>query len=570
MGLSQRAGAFPALAWRHLPRDARDTLFQLAVIGWTLLPHLSHLAPWCGALAALILLWRARLALSNAPLPRRWVVAAVLASAMGLTVWSEGTLLGREAGVTMLVVLMALKTLELRARRDALVVFFLGFFLVLTHFLYSQSLAVALAMLISVWGLLTALVLAHLPVGRPSLASAGAVAARAALLGAPVMIVLFLLFPRLSPLWGMPADAAGRTGLSGSLRMGGVAQIANDETIAMRVRFFGREPDPSELYFRGPVLGSFDGREWTRVLPTYPAAQRPRAEVQLLGEAVDYELTLEPSRLPLLPMLELTPDRPGAAPDLDGWTLALRADVQWQVDRPVTERLRVRARAWPAHRHGPRSDVPGLRDYVALPPGFNPRALAWAAALRERPELAQADAQTLAQALFEHIRRQGYTYTLEPGPYGRDAVDEFWFDRKLGFCEHFSVAFVVMMRALGVPARIVTGYQGSDPRPVDGYYVVRQSHAHAWAEYWQARCRLAARRPHRGRRARPHPGQPPAWSPRAAWWPARWAASTRNWRRSCAAWGGGEQPLEPVGAELLAQPAVRPAARAGRAFARLA
>jgi hypothetical protein len=137
-------------------------------------------------------------------------------------------------------------------------------------------------MLLSVWGLLTALVLAHMPVGRPPLCRAGALAARSALLGVPVMVALFLLFPRIGPLWGMPQDAAGRTGLSGTLRMGGVAEIANDETIALRVRFFGREPAPEALYFRGPVLSRFDGREWTRPSLPAPPAQRPRAEVQVL------------------------------------------------------------------------------------------------------------------------------------------------------------------------------------------------------------------------------------------------------------------------------------------------
>ena len=140
-------------AWQRLPRDTRDTVFQLGVVGWTLLPHLWHLPAWCGPMAMGLLLWRAQLALRNRPLPSRWVVAAVLTLAVLLTTWSERTLLGRDAGVTLLVVLVALKTLELRARRDALVVFFLGFFLVLTNFLYSQSLLVALSMLLSVWGL---------------------------------------------------------------------------------------------------------------------------------------------------------------------------------------------------------------------------------------------------------------------------------------------------------------------------------------------------------------------------------------------------------------------------------
>lgn len=469
----------------HLPREARDTLFLLAVIGWTIAPHLLHLAPWCTPMALGLLGWRAVLAWRGGALPNRWVITALLVLAALLTLWAERTLLGKEAGITLLVVLMSLKTLELRARRDALVVFFLGFFLVLTHFLYSQSLATGLWLLAAVWGLLTALVLAHMPVGRPPLWRAGALAARTAALGLPVMVVLFVLFPRIGPLWGLPQDAAGRTGLSGTLRLGGVASVAEDESIALRVRFEGPAPDPGTLYFRGPVLSNFDGREWTRGVPSFPVALRPRLDLDLRGPAVRYEMTIEPSRLALLPLLEITPDRPDTAPRIEGWLLTLRPDAQWQVDQPITDRVRISATAWPQARHGPRQPVLGLRDLVELPPGGNPRTLQWAAQLRQRPDLAQADPRTLAQAVLEHIRQGDYIYTLEPGPYTGQAIDEFWLDRKLGFCEHFASAFVVVMRALDVPARLVTGYQGADAVPQDGWYVVRQSNAHAWAEIWQ-------------------------------------------------------------------------------------
>ena len=487
MALSATLRRLAPAHWRHLPRDSRDTLFQLAVIGWTLLPHLAHLPTWCIALTALMLLWRAQLALSNAPLPSRWAVAGVLLVAIALTLWTEGTLLGKEAGVTLLVVLMALKTLELRARRDALVVFFLGFFLVLTNFLYSQSLLTAAAMLLSVWGLLTALVLAHMPVAKPSLWQAGAVAARSAALGAPLMVALFMLFPRVGPLWGMPQDAAGKTGLSGSMRMGAMAEIANDDAIAFRIRFDGRAPPPEAMYFRGPVLSRFDGREWTRQLGGALAAAAARAPVQLLGQPLRYQMTLEPIRLPLLPLLELTPDRADAAPLIEGLSAWQRSDLQWQTERPVAERLRFEASAWLLHRHGPRQMTPALHEDLALPPQTNPRSLAWAAELRARPELAQADASALVSLLLEHLRSGGFIYTLEPGMYsGAHAVDEFWFDRKLGFCEHFAASMVVMLRAMQVPARVVTGYLGADPAPVDGWHIVRQSNAHAWVEYWQA------------------------------------------------------------------------------------
>ena len=481
-------GAFGQLgqSLRHLPRETRDTLLLLAVIAFTTAPHLDHLPAWCNALVVAVLGWRAYLALTGRTMPGRWAMWALLGLTGGLTLWSERTLLGREAGVTMLVALLALKTLELRARRDALVVFFLGFFLLLTQFLYSQSLLTGLWMLFALWGLLAALVLAHMPVGRPSVAQAAAVAARATLLGLPLMALLFVLFPRIGPLWGLPQDAAGKTGLSGTLRLGGVAQIANDDSIAFRLRFTGARPLDRQLYFRGPVLSSTDGREWTRLVPTVAPMQRTRAELQTRGEPLRYEMTLEPGRLTVLPLLEATPDRLGATPQLEGWLFSLRPDLQWQSERALSDRIRIEASAWLDFRHGPREPVAGLRDFMALPSGVHPRTRAWAAQLRQQPELRDADAAVLTQAVLQHIRNGGFTYTLEPGSYDGDSIDQFWFERKLGFCEHFAAAYVVVMRALDVPARIVTGYQGMDSEMQDGWWVVRQSNAHAWAEYWQA------------------------------------------------------------------------------------
>ncbi len=471
--------------WRHLPRETRDTLFLLAVIGWTVLPHLARLPWWCVALSALVLVWRAHLALASLRLPGRMPIAALLVIAALLTVWSEQSLFGKEAGVTMLVVLMSLKTLELRARRDALVVFFLGFFLVLTHFLYSQSLLTALAMLVSVWGLLTALVLAHMPVGKPPLRQAGALAARSALFGAPLMVVLFVLFPRIGPLWGMPQDAMGRTGLSGTLRLGGVAEIANDDSIAFRIKFEdNRVPASEALYFRGPVLSRFDGIEWRR--RSYRVSELARSpQVLTQGSGLGYEITLEPIRLPLLPLLEITPDVPDAAPKIDSYSVSVRPDLQWQTDRVVAERVRFSARAWLRSRHGSELDLSEHAEAIHLPEGFNPRIRAWAADFRREHGLPRGDVAATTAALLEHIRQSDFSYTLAPGTYGRDAVDEFWLDRRAGFCEHFAVSFVVVMRALGIPARVVTGYQGVE-RALDGYYIVRQSHAHAWAEAWQA------------------------------------------------------------------------------------
>jgi transglutaminase-like putative cysteine protease len=466
-----------------LPRDARDTLFLLAVIAWVLLPQVGNLPLWCSTLAGAVLLWRGWLALQARPLPGRWWLLALLAVTIAATLMTHRTLLGRDAGVTLLVVLLTLKTLELRARRDAFVVFFLGFFCMLSNFFYSQSLLTAFSMLLGLLGLLTVLVNAHLPVGKPPLSQAARTAGWMALLGAPIMLVLFLLFPRLAPLWGVPSDAmTGRSGLSASMQVGTIASLALDESIAMRIKFEGRPPPQRDLYFRGPVMSSFDGREWRP--PRFNTAQRfgVDAGLTVLGAPVNYEVTLAPTSRPWLFVMEAADQNP----QLPGYITSMRADLQWMVDRPITDLVRYKVQSHPVFKHGPLQRVPGLQEFVELPPGFNPRTLALAQELRSDPRNAGADTARLVQAAMDRLRTGGYTYTLEPGVYGTHTADEFWFDRKEGFCEHIASAFVILMRGMNIPARIVTGYQGGEQNSVDGFWVIRQSDAHAWAEVWQA------------------------------------------------------------------------------------
>jgi len=477
----------PLQRLQALPRETRDTLFLLAVIGWVVLPQVGNLPWWCSALAGGVLLWRGWLALAGRPLPRaRWVLA-VLVLAVAATLATHRTLLGRDAGVTLIVVLLALKTMELRARRDIFVVFFLGFFTMLTNFFFSQSLLTALAMLVALLGLLTALVNAHLPVGRPPLAQAARTAGRMALLGAPVMAALFLLFPRLAPLWGIPRDAmSGRSGLAATMQVGNIAQLVLDESIAMRLRFEGPVPPQADLYFRGPVLAAFDGREWRALGPRrggrWALEPGSLARLQVRGEPVRYEATLEPNNRPWLLLL----DAAAAPPSIPGMGAAMTSELVWLAERPVTDLLRLRAESHTSFRHGPVSIAAVLPEYLELPPDFNPRTLDLAAQWRRDPTLAQGGPEAFVQAALQRLRTGNYHYTLDPGTFGVHTADEFWFDRREGFCEHIASSFAVLMRALGIPARIVTGYQGGERNPIDGYWVVRQSDAHAWTEVWLA------------------------------------------------------------------------------------
>ena len=472
----------PVHRLQSLPRDTRDTLFLLLVISWLLLPKLGHLPLWCSGMTACILLWRGAIALRGKTLPSRWWVSALLLLATAATLLSYRTLLGRDAGVTFLVVLLALKTLELRARRDAFVIFFLGFFTLLSNFFYSQSLLTAASMLVGLLGLLTALVLSHMPVGRPPIVQAARTAGWMALLGAPIMAVLFMLFPRIAPLWGLPGDAmAGRSGLSGSMQVGSIAELALDSSVALRIRFDDPVPRQPQLYFRGPVLSTFDGREWRALRPVFGNRAPGPAALQVRGPAVRYQVSMEASQRPWLLVLDAAP----TPPEITGYKVGMLPDLQWRTNKPLTDRVRYQAISYPDFRHGPQRMDASLQDYLLLPEGYNPRTLQLAFDLRQQLGKG-ASAQALIEAVLQRLRTGGYRYTLEPGLYGTHTADEFWFDRKAGFCEHFASSFALLMRALGIPARIVTGYQGGQLNGVDGLWTVRQSDAHAWTEVWLA------------------------------------------------------------------------------------
>lgn len=487
-GLTER---LPWSGWSaRLSREGRDTIWLLGILALSMAPHLARLPLWCAAGALGALSWRAYLAWSDRPLPSRWVLTLALMASIGLTLWSHHTIVGREAGITLVTVLASLKTLELRARRDAFVITSLGFFLVLTQFIHSQSPWMALMMLVVVWGLLTSLVLAQRPLGRPPIMVVGRATARTILMGLPVMLVLYVLFPRLGPLWSNPSLNNGRTGLSDRMEMGQVSELALDDSIAMRVRFDGAMPPPQQLYFRALVLGQFDGRTW---LPRRPGAapsalmdSPPALKPGATPSTYRYQLTLEPQSIAYLPLLDATlqarPSPPFEQPRPQA------RGREWVLDKPLQQRAQLDALAvQPEQLQASEENALSIRDWLQLPAGYNPRTLAWALKQRRQSEWATAPASVVVTRLLAYIRTNEFRYTLMP----RDAqaptlhsIDRFWLDTRAGFCEHFASAFVVVLRAMDIPARVVTGFQGAERNPVDGLLVVRNSDAHAWVEYW--------------------------------------------------------------------------------------
>jgi hypothetical protein len=280
----------------------------------------------------------------------------------------------------------------------------------------------------------------------------------------------------------------GKSGLSSTMEIGSMAKLVLDERVALRVKFQGEPPPQRQLYFRGPVLSNFDGRQWIgsggRDGPGATFSPGP-ADLQVSGAPIRYQVTIEPSQQPWL----LTLDVPPSSPNLPGTQRArMTADMQWMTYRPITDLLRYSAESYPDFRYGltrwDKRPVQDMREYLSLPANFNPRTQALADQLRA--QLGDADPMAYVRAALERLRTGGYEYTLEPGVAGQHTADEFWFDTKAGFCEHISSAFVVLMRGAGVPARIVTGFQGGELNSLDGFWTVRNADAHAWAEVWTA------------------------------------------------------------------------------------
>jgi transglutaminase-like putative cysteine protease len=459
-------------------RDRRDTLFLMAATALAVLPHAPHLPVWCVGGFFVLFVWRLGLVFSGHGLPGTAVRVVAAAACTAGVVAEYDTVFGRDAGVALLVLFLGLKLMEMRARRDLFVVIFLCFFLLLTGFFYSQSLASALVTAAAVLALLTAMLTMQFGRREAGIGRRLRMAGVLLLQALPIAAVLFVLFPRLGgPLWGMPADAhAARTGMSDTMSPGQISQLARSEDVAFRVQFETGAPPPSARYWRGPTLGHFDGSTWRPVRREPGTATRPQAAVPPAGEPVRYRTTLEPHARRWLFALDV----PVGLPRAPGLVASLGAEFDVVAAEPVVGRIRFDAVSRPDASIGLNETRLSLQGWLQLPPGRNRRTLEMAARWRAD----ETDDARLVERALAMFRTDAFRYTMSPPPLEDEPVDRFLFETRAGFCEHYASAFVVLMRALDVPARVVTGYQGGERNPADDYWIVRQSDAHAWAEVW--------------------------------------------------------------------------------------
>jgi protein-glutamine gamma-glutamyltransferase len=459
---------------QRLQQAKAENLWLLAGLWLAFMPHFFRLSLLIILPSAILLGWRLMFELRYLPLPSRtlrWLLTLV---AIGATYVTFNTLIGRQAGVGLLVIMLCLKLMEMNSQRDVGVVIGLGFFTVVTVFLFDQSIFMGAYMLLVV----TLLVIALIAFSRDrSSATQWANIKKATVLlaqAAPLALLLFVLFPRIpGPLWNLPSDAAGAaTGLSDSMSPGMISQLSDDDSVAFRVQFDTPLPAAQKRYWRGPVFTQFDGKSWGK--PFKSASKNSitmDSDFRVSGEPSLYTVTLEPHQQRWLFALDLPVQIP---PDS-----SLSADYELLSRQPVQQLTRYAMRSFTDYQLA-RDDYPKVSTYLQLPASTGQQARKLAQQLWQGSN----DNAAYVQSVLDHFAQQPFYYTRQPPLMLQNPVDQFLFDNRRGFCEHYASAFVFLMRAAGVPARVVTGYQGGEMNPQSDYFIVRQSDAHAWAEVW--------------------------------------------------------------------------------------
>ncbi len=433
----------------------RDLTLLLALF-FIALPFFQHLVWWYPLMACSLIGWRWWQIKTGAASAPKWLQLPLIV-ALGVLVWLPfRSFSGIEASVSACIGLLGIKALELPSHknegkdftRDHWVLVYLGLFTLAAHFLVSQSLTSSVQVVLGLTALLYVLVLSHSQLAaRPYVLWSRPVRITLALVifGAPFMATMFFLFPRFAPLWSLQVQpSAASTGLSSEMRVGDMGELSRDNKIVLRLQMDAPPHlDSQDIYLRSYVLPRFDGRTWKSYRADNPAVPKPKAQLD--------------------------------APEFSGRGYT----VMQEEGKPYHATVLLDARS-----DGESKSRSYLQTALTLPLGSNPRTSQWLQGLRDDAQFKNFSTTDWSNYLLGVLRSGGYRYTLSPGSYGVHVVDELLFDRKLGFCEHYATAYVVAMRSVGIPARVVTGYQGAEINPIDGLQVIRNSNAHAWAEYW--------------------------------------------------------------------------------------
>ena len=466
----------------------RGMIWLLAAQLVVMLPFAFYLPAWLIPIMLISTYWRIRVIKGSSAQLKLCVRLFVIAVGIAGVVFSGMTLLSLDTMVSMLLLGFAFKSLEAIRQRDALVVVFIGFFLVAISFLFSQSILAGAYGVISMIVLTGALIANQQSPAQqisqnamwPSLKMAGVMLLQCL----PLMALVFIFMPRFSPLWSIPSfESHAKTGITDSMAPGDIANLSKSDELAFRASFKGRQPKPNELYWRGLVLNNFDGKSWQQLSENYDVPELKNQllynmpwkieNVQVVGEPFLYEVIYEKTGQPWLFTLTPTTRVDGKTFQFGDYRVMSRSDIQ--------SPLMVNAVSYPDSKR----DLE-LNDYarsiaLQLPNRGDQKTRALAKSLRV-DSLSNED---YVDKVLRRFTNQPYSYSLRPPLLGdTNTIDKFLFESLKGFCSHYAGSFVYLMRAAGIPARVVVGYLGGEWNKEGGYLSVRQYDAHAWAEVW--------------------------------------------------------------------------------------
>lgn len=464
----------------QIPRNSLAWLLLAQAV--ILAPHVVHVPIWIWGIWLFVVFWRWQIFRGAWGFPG-WVVKLILVvcSSAGLYLAYRGSF-GMQTMVGLLVVGFILKLIEMRKRGDLLLLCHLGYFVIATQFLFFNDFFAALYGFFSLVVLTATLLASHQSLEQHRFWRTLRLTSVLVFQAVPLMLLLFLIAPRVGPLWAVPMNTnAAKTGMSDSMSPGDISQLSRSTELVFRATFEGQAPRQADLYWRGLVFSHFDGRKWSqsnsqisRQTINWPdkGVAAWREGIEYLGNTYAYQIIIEPTQQP--------------------WLLALAAPRQWDGDagitreltlekkRPITQRMQYRVTSSLDYRF----EVAPLEEWqrrqeLQLPGGSNPQTRQIAETWLQ--EAGSADA--FINKVLSHYNAS-FHYTLQPATLGQHSVDEFLWQTREGFCEHFASSFVFLMRAAGIPARVVVGYQGGEHNPLENYYAVRQREAHAWSEVW--------------------------------------------------------------------------------------
>lgn len=453
---------------KHKLLTTKHLQWLLVSLAAVLAIHIINLPLWISFVSVGFGLWRYLLEKKHWALPKMRVLIPIIILISVGTLFSFKSSFGRDASVSLLVIMCAMKLLETKTLRDYMLVIAIAYFLVASTFIFNQDIGAFLLSLLPLVLLTTTLIQVSL-VQPASSGFAFKLAGKMLLQAIPLMLVLFVLFPRLpGPIWGISKDAySGMSGLNDELTLGDISNLITNSSVAFRVQFKGTIPPSHQLYWRGPVLWHQSKNKWLTNKKNLTLKQESLVST---GTAIDYTITLEPhNRLWLLLL-----DMPTTIPDI----ATLRHDYTAVAKTPVRSRIRYQAISHSQYTLSQELNTSERKMALTINKKLNPQSQALADSWKNLP------AEQIIQKALQRYNQQPFVYTLRPPLLNEHAIDEFLFKTQKGFCGHYASSFVYLMRAAGVPARIVTGYQGGELNPNGNYLIVRQSDAHAWAEVW--------------------------------------------------------------------------------------